>query len=75
MNLTEQEIDFLEQQIPEMAKAAVSLAFWQALASGESVLVSEKGFIKEVFPDGTLKIIRETEPFTKVEKGSIIQIK
>ena len=75
MKPNEQTIEYLEQHIPEMAEAAVKQAYWQALASGSSVLISDNGTIKEVFPDGTTRITQENEPFTKTRKGQIIKIK
>lgn len=75
MKANEKEIEYLENHIPEMAEAAVKQAYWQALASGSSVLVSDNGTIKEVFPDGTTKITQKNEPFAKTEKGQIIKIK
>ena len=75
MENNEKAIDYLEKHIPELAEAAVKQAYWQALASGSSVLVSENGTIKEVFPDGTSKIIQENAPFVKTQKGQIIKIK
>lgn len=75
MENNEKAIDYLEAHIPELAEAAVKQAFWQALASGSSVLVSENGVMKEVFPDGTSKIIQENAPFVKTQKGQIIKIK
>lgn len=71
-NDNEKAIEYLEQHIPEMAQAAVKQAYWQALASGSSVLISDDGFIKEIFPDGTSRIVEQTEPFIEVEKGRII---
>ena len=75
MENNEKAIDYLEAHIPELAQAAVKQAYWQALASGSSVLVSDNGVIKEVFPDGTSKIIEEGKPFVKTRKGQIIKIK
>ena len=75
MENNEKAIDYLEEHIPELAEAAVKQAYWQALASGSSVLVSENGNLKEVFPDGTSKIIQENAPFVKTRKGQIIKIK
>lgn len=75
MKQNEKEIEFQEKHIPEMAESAVSQAFWQTLASGGSVLISDDGFIKEIFPDGTSRIVKKADPFTKVEKGSFIKIK
>ena len=71
----EKAIEYLEEHIPEMAEAAVKQAYWQALASGSSVLISDNGVIKEVFPDGTSKIIERNAPFVKAKKGQIIKIK
>jgi hypothetical protein len=71
MAMNEKTIEFLEEHIPELAKAATSQAYWQALASGSSVLISDNGVIKEVFPDGTIQIIEKNEPFIKVKKGKI----
>ncbi len=68
----EKTIEYLEKHIPEMAQAAVKQAYWQALASGSSVLISDDGFIKEIFPDGTSRIVEKTEPFIEVEKGRTI---
>lgn len=75
MENNEKAIDYLEEHIPEMAEAAVKQAYWQALASGASVLISDNGVIKEVFPDGTSKIIERNAPFVKTEKGKIIKLK
>lgn len=71
-NDNEKAIEYLEKHIPEMAQAAVKQAYWQALASGSSVLISDDGFIKEIFPDGTFRVVEKTEPFIEVEKGKKI---
>lgn len=71
----EKEIEYLEQHIPEMAEAAVKQAYWQSLASGSSVLVSENGVINEIFSDGTVKFVKKIALPVKTEKGKIIRIK
>lgn len=43
MALSEEEISFLEAHIPELADVAFKQAYWAALASGSSVLISENG--------------------------------
>lgn len=58
MPTSEQAMQFLEEHIPERAQSAVTQAYWQALASGRSVLQSENGAIDEGFPDGTRKLIK-----------------
>ncbi len=75
MEMNEKSIEFLEKHIPELAEAATKQAFWQTLASGNSVLISDNGNIKEVFPDGTSRIVDKNEPPIKMKKGLIIKIK
>ena len=74
-NEQEKAIEYLEKHIPEMAEAAVRQAYWQALASGSSVLVSENGVINEVFPDGTVKFLKNIPPRIEMEKGRVIEIR
>ncbi len=74
-NEQEKAIEYLEKHIPEMAEAAVKQAYWQALASGSSVLVSENGVINEVFPDGTIKFVKNINPRLATEKGKVIKIR
>jgi hypothetical protein len=74
-NNIEKSIEYLEKHIPEMAEVAVKQAYWQALASGSSVLVSENGEINEVFPDGTVKFVKKVEGSFEMEKGKVINIK
>ena len=70
MNYDDETLDFLEQQIPEMAAAAVKQAYWNALASGSSVLVSDTdGVIREIFPNGTSRFVEQGEPYVKIKKG------
>lgn len=73
--MSEEEIQFLEEQIPELAIEAVRQAYLQALASGSSVLIAEDGEIREVFPDGTKRIVEKIAPFVKTQKGRVIKIK
>lgn len=69
MPTSEKSMQFLEEHIPELAQSAVTQAYWQALASGSSVLQSENGAIFEVFPDGTRKLIKTTTPPSAVVIG------
>jgi hypothetical protein len=66
---------FLEEHIPELAEIAFKQAYWAALASGSSVLMSEKGNLVEVFPDGKRKIIKKLPPSTPVTRGQIMELK
>jgi hypothetical protein len=71
MKDNEKVIDYLEQQIPELA-AATKIAYWQALASGSSVLISENGELVEVFPDGTRKFVQKIDPYIKANKRKFV---
>ena len=68
-NDNEKVIDYLEKYIPEMAQAAVKQAYWQALSSGSSVLVGENGVINEVFPDGTVRFVKNISTESEADKG------
>jgi hypothetical protein len=65
---------FLEEHIPEQAEMALKQAYWRALASGSSVLMSENGALIEVHPDGTKKIIKQIPPPTPVILGQRLEI-
>jgi len=74
MNMTEESMRFLEEHIPDLADAAVKQAYWQALATGSSVLVSEEGALVEIFPDGTRKVLKQLEPQTAVTVGQRLEL-
>lgn len=67
-------LDYLEQQIPSLSAAAVDVAYWQALATGQSVLVSGDGGIFEVFADGTRKLLKPTEAPLSVPVGTRVRL-
>lgn len=74
MALSEEEMSFLEEQIPELAAVAFKQAYWAALASGYSVLISENGSLIEVFPDGKRKFIKSLPPPIPVIRGQRLEI-
>jgi hypothetical protein len=74
MSMTEESMRFLEEHIPDLADAAVKQAYWQALATGSSVLVSEEGALIEIFPDGTRKVLKQLEPQTAVTSGQRLEL-
>ena len=73
--MNERILNYLEESIPELAEAAVTQAYWRALAAGHSVLKAENGMLIEVHPDGTKKVIKKLAPPTPVEKGLRLEIK
>ena len=64
MKLSEEELDFLETQIPDLAEAAFKQAYWAALSSGCSVLVSEGGYLVEVIVTTATAVISAAKVFT-----------
>ena len=69
MPISEKSVQFLETHIPELAQSAGTQAYWQTLASGNSVLQSDNGIIYEVFPDGTRTVVKNITPPTPVRIG------
>ncbi len=67
-------LDYLEQQIPSLAAAAFDVAYWQALASGQPVLVGEDDGVYQVFADGTRTLIKPTERPLSVPVGTKVRI-
>ena len=74
MTLSEEAMSYLEEHIPELANVAFKQAYWAALASGSSVLVSENGKLVEVFPDGRNKFIKHLAPSISVNPGQRFEI-
>lgn len=70
----EQTLDYLEQQIPSLSAAAVDVAYWKALASGQAVLVNGDDGIYQAFADGTKKLIKPMEPLLSVPVGTRVRI-
>lgn len=75
MALSEEEISYLEEHIPELAEVAFKQAFWAALAAGSSVLIrSKNGDLVEVFPDGREKFVKHLPPSIRVVQGQKFEI-
>lgn len=75
MKMNEKTLSYLEESIPELAEAAVTQAYWRALAAGYPVLKTEDGMLVEIHPDGTKKMIKKLVPPTPVEKGLRLEMK
>jgi hypothetical protein len=58
MVLSEKNIDFLENQIPDLAELALQQAYWQTLSSGNFVTVLEDNEIVEISPEGNRRVIK-----------------
>jgi hypothetical protein len=73
--MSDQDIQKLESQFPAVSGSAFAAARERVLASGQSVLQSENGFIYEVFPDGHRVAVKQIEPPIQVVPGSIYTIR
>lgn len=74
MDLNEDVMVFLEGCISEVADAAVIKAYWNTLASGNSVLEDHDGELVEVFPDGKRVVKRTLEPSMTVTIGQRVEL-
>ena len=75
MPLDEETIQRLEEQIPELATEAFTKAYNQALAAGLSVIEGFNGFIYEVFPDGTRRLIEQIAAPVPMQQGTRINLR
>jgi len=75
MSDQESEVQRLESQFPPISGSAFAAARAKVLASGQSVLQSEGGFIYRVFPDGRKEMVKQIEPPTRVTPGRKITIR
>jgi hypothetical protein len=74
MSQSERALDYLEQQIPSLSASAVDVAYWEALASGNAVLVSCEEGVYQVFPDGSKKLVKPLKRQLSVPVGTRVQI-
>jgi hypothetical protein len=65
----------LENQFPAVSGEAFAAARQRVLASGNSVLQSEAGYIYEVFPDGHRVMVKSIEPPSPNVPGRKITIR
>ena len=74
MKSSEQALDHLEKQVPSLSAAAVDVAYWQALAAGRKVLVSDEGGIYEIAADGSRKFVKAMAERLSVPVGTRVRI-
>jgi len=63
---TEQELDFLEKKIPELAESATKKAYVDALSDGNSVVEIVDEEIVSTAPDGSRTMLKKSKPMVKV---------
>lgn len=72
--LSDEEMDALERQIPELARIATKAAYASALLVSESVLVVDSGNLVKVSNDGSKTVIAKAQPRRKVRVGEVITV-
>jgi hypothetical protein len=71
----ENEILKLESQFPAVSGQVFAAARERVLASGQSVLLSDKGIIYQVHPDGRREVVKMIEPPTIMDPGIKLTIR
>ena len=70
IKLSEQSMQAMEANIPELASAALKRAYYQALTHSGKVLEAVNGNLVETSADGTTRFIRQLPPSIKVTPGT-----
>ncbi|MBK8038549.1 MAG: hypothetical protein IPK22_15680 [Verrucomicrobiaceae bacterium] len=73
--MSDTDIQALESQFPAVSGQAFAAARQQVLASGQSVLQSEGGFVVRVYPDGRKDVVKPIEPPIRVKSGTIYTLR
>lgn len=68
----DENISFLEEQIPERATEAFSQAYWKALNTGHSVLEYEDGQLIKIGSDGAKEVLDQLPAQEHMEPGTVI---
>lgn len=68
--MSDDDLQVLESQFPTVSGKAFAAAREQVLASGQSVLQSEGGFVVRVHPDGRKEVVKQIEPPIHVKSGT-----
>lgn len=63
--MTEESMQRMETQIPELAGTAVKRAYWQALTTTGKVLEARNGQLVETTAEGSVRVVRSiTKPIS-----------
>jgi hypothetical protein len=73
VELSEEAIQHLEAHMPELFAAAVTQAYWAALAADQTVVQREGDALVAVSPDGSRRMVSPLAPWSPV--GSKVQRK
>ncbi len=68
----ENELNYLEEHIPELAQNATNKAYFDALSSGNTVLESIDGKIYKIYADGTKEFVKNSSGSVPVTKRHLV---
>lgn len=68
-------IEYLENQIPDMAAKATRLAYYRAVAAGHTVVSVEQDQILATHADGQVEVLVKCRPHRRVQKGQIFTVR
>ncbi|CAI8873343.1 hypothetical protein [Pseudomonas sp. IT-P218] len=73
--LSDQEMDVLEREVPDLAKMATMTAYARTLLVSSSVLRVDSGDLVRVSPDGNKVFVAKAKPRRKVKLGEVITVR
>jgi hypothetical protein len=73
--MSDEDIQIAESRFPAVSSEAFAAARRQVLASGESILQREGEKVYRVFPDGRKEMVKEIDPPTPAERGTVYTIR
>ncbi|MHC8394319.1 hypothetical protein ACYZT8_11755 [Pseudomonas sp. LB3P93] len=73
--LSEQEMDALERQVPDLAEIATKTAYARALLVSDSVLRVDSGDLVWMSLDGSKTVVAKAKPRRKVKVGEVIKVR
>jgi len=75
MSDEEKHITDLETRIPSVSGSAFEMARRETLASGQSVLSSDRGVIYRISPSGSRQEVKKVEAPTQVTRGAKVKLR
>jgi hypothetical protein len=70
VRMSEESMQHMEAQIPELAGTAVKRAYWQALTTTGKVLEARNGQLVETTSDGAVRVVRSIAKPIAVTMGT-----
>jgi hypothetical protein len=75
VQITTEELDALERQVPDLAEIATKTAYARALLVSDSVLRVDSGDLVRMSLDGSRTVVAQAKPRRKVKVGEVITVR